>query len=188
MKSNFVVFAAALAAFVGASAPVAIAQTPTAKTASVYCAVTNEKIGNPKQAYAKKIVGGKTYYLCCPGCAPAFTLAPGKYAKLADLRAERRTMEAKLAKVNAAIKEAESGVEGTLRDSDHGTSVVKPAAPVALHCAITGEAIASVKNAAGSQVYNGKTYYFCCPGCVAKFKADPAKYAEASIRVTAPVN
>ena len=24
--------------------------------------------------------------------------------------------------------------------------------------------------------YNGKTYYFCCPGCDAKFQADPAKY------------
>ena len=24
--------------------------------------------------------------------------------------------------------------------------------------------------------HNGKTYYFCCPGCKEKFKADPAKY------------
>lgn len=24
--------------------------------------------------------------------------------------------------------------------------------------------------------YEGKTYYFCCPGCDAKFKADPKKY------------
>lgn len=24
--------------------------------------------------------------------------------------------------------------------------------------------------------YEGKTYYFCCPGCVDKFKADPKKY------------
>jgi YHS domain-containing protein len=26
-------------------------------------------------------------------------------------------------------------------------------------------------------VYNGKTYAFCCKDCVAKFKADPEKYA-----------
>ncbi|RYG85683.1 MAG: YHS domain-containing protein [Alphaproteobacteria bacterium] len=51
------------------------------------------------------------------------------------------------------------------------------AASSELHCAITDEGIASVKDAAGSEVYNGKTYYFCCPGCVTKFKADPAKYA-----------
>lgn len=24
--------------------------------------------------------------------------------------------------------------------------------------------------------HDGKTYYFCCPGCDAKFKADPQKY------------
>ncbi|MBI5534995.1 MAG: YHS domain-containing protein [Deltaproteobacteria bacterium] len=24
--------------------------------------------------------------------------------------------------------------------------------------------------------YEGKTYYFCCPGCVEQFKADPKKY------------
>ncbi|KFI97931.1 YHS domain-containing protein [Bifidobacterium subtile] len=25
--------------------------------------------------------------------------------------------------------------------------------------------------------YEGKRYYFCCPGCLPKFDADPAKYA-----------
>jgi Cu+-exporting ATPase len=31
--------------------------------------------------------------------------------------------------------------------------------------------------AAGSVEHSGKTYYFCSPHCVAKFRADPAKYA-----------
>ena len=31
-------------------------------------------------------------------------------------------------------------------------------------------------NPRGTAEYNGKTYYFCCPGCVTKFKADPEKY------------
>jgi Cu+-exporting ATPase len=31
--------------------------------------------------------------------------------------------------------------------------------------------------AAGSFDYQGKTYFFCSPHCVAKFKSDPAKYA-----------
>jgi YHS domain-containing protein len=26
--------------------------------------------------------------------------------------------------------------------------------------------------------YKGKTYYFCCKDCLAKFKADPEKYAK----------
>ena len=25
--------------------------------------------------------------------------------------------------------------------------------------------------------YEGKRYYFCCPGCVSEFDANPAKYA-----------
>ncbi|WEV63672.1 heavy metal translocating P-type ATPase [Bifidobacterium sp. ESL0732] len=34
------------------------------------------------------------------------------------------------------------------------------------------------KSAAGSQDYNGKTYYFCSDNCAKSFAADPAKYAE----------
>jgi Cu+-exporting ATPase len=33
--------------------------------------------------------------------------------------------------------------------------------------------------AAGTAEHDGKTYYFCSPGCVQKFKADPAKYLAA---------
>jgi Cu+-exporting ATPase len=31
-------------------------------------------------------------------------------------------------------------------------------------------------NARGQAEYEGKKYYFCCPGCEAKFKADPERY------------
>jgi Cu+-exporting ATPase len=31
--------------------------------------------------------------------------------------------------------------------------------------------------AAGSTSYQGQSYWFCSPGCLSKFKADPAKYA-----------
>lgn len=33
------------------------------------------------------------------------------------------------------------------------------------------------KKAAGTAVYEGKTYYFCSPGCKATFDKDPGKYA-----------
>ncbi len=46
-----------------------------------------------------------------------------------------------------------------------------------LICPVTKEKIASVKNAAGSSTYQGKTYYFCCAGCKPMFDKDPAKYA-----------
>jgi Cu+-exporting ATPase len=34
------------------------------------------------------------------------------------------------------------------------------------------------KFAAGSSTFNGKTYYFCNPGCKAKFDKNPAKFAK----------
>ena len=33
------------------------------------------------------------------------------------------------------------------------------------------------KKAAATAVYEGKTYYFCSPGCKATFDKDPGKYA-----------
>ncbi len=34
------------------------------------------------------------------------------------------------------------------------------------------------KKAAGTVIYNGKTYYFCSAGCKANFEKDPAKFAQ----------
>jgi len=58
---------------------------------------------------------------------------------------------------------------------------VKPAAPpTALVCPVTHEKIASVKDAVGSSVYAGKTYYFCCSACKPTFDKDPQKYVKAA--------
>jgi Cu+-exporting ATPase len=41
--------------------------------------------------------------------------------------------------------------------------------------------------AKASHVHDGRTYYFCCPSCAAKFQADPARYsAGAAPRPAAP--
>ncbi|MBP1609687.1 MAG: copper/silver-translocating P-type ATPase, partial [Acidobacteria bacterium] len=41
------------------------------------------------------------------------------------------------------------------------------------------------ERAVGSCVYDGKTYYFCNPGCLEKFTADPQKYlTQAAARLT----
>ena len=64
----------------------------------------------------------------------------------------------------------------------------KPAAkPAALVCPVTGETIASVKEAAGSSVYKGKTYYFCCSSCKPSFDKDPQKYVKTA-SVVKPVH
>ncbi len=56
---------------------------------------------------------------------------------------------------------------------------VKAAAkPAAIICPVTGEKIASVKDAIGSSVYKGKKYYFCCSSCKPAFDASPAKYVK----------
>jgi Cu+-exporting ATPase len=186
-------FVSRIALYVGALSVLgtaAFAQAPAKKSAvvsPVYCAVTGEKIGDPKNAAASKVVNGKTYYVCCPGCAPKFDAAPAKYAKVADLQSEKRNLQAKIQLINAELKKVE-GAPATqaATPKEEKTSV---ASSSSLHCAITDEAIASAKDAAGSEVFNGKTYYFCCPGCVTKFKADPAKYAaEADKRDAARVN
>ncbi len=55
--------------------------------------------------------------------------------------------------------------------------------PAALVCPVTGETIASAKEAAGSSVYKGKTYYFCCSSCKPSFDKDPQKYAKTASAV-----
>jgi YHS domain-containing protein len=42
---------------------------------------------------------------------------------------------------------------------------------------VCGVAVDPLK-AAGYSEYEGKTYYFCCPGCKQKFDLDPADYAD----------
>jgi Cu+-exporting ATPase len=39
----------------------------------------------------------------------------------------------------------------------------------------------NVDKAAGTSTYDGKTFYFCSPGCKQKFDANPAGYASGSI-------
>ena len=42
-------------------------------------------------------------------------------------------------------------------------------------CPVSGEEFVVTADSPKAD-HNGKTYYFCCPGCDKKFKADPAKF------------
>lgn len=42
-------------------------------------------------------------------------------------------------------------------------------------CLVSGETFVVSADSPKTE-YDGKTYYFCCPGCDSKFAADPAKY------------
>ncbi len=50
------------------------------------------------------------------------------------------------------------------------------AKPESAICPVMGNKIPDVSKAAGKSVYKGKTYYFCCASCKAKFDKDPEKY------------
>ena len=59
----------------------------------------------------------------------------------------------------------------------------KPAAPAstaALACPVTHEKIASIAKAYSKEVYQGKTYYFCCPDCKPQFDKNPAAYVKSA--------
>jgi len=43
-------------------------------------------------------------------------------------------------------------------------------------CPISGEEFVVTADSPHAD-HDGKTYYFCCPGCEKKFKSDPAKYS-----------
>ncbi len=59
-----------------------------------------------------------------------------------------------------------------------GGTAAKATATAALVCPVTGEKIASAEKAVAKSTYQGKTVYFCCAGCKAKFDKDPAKYVK----------
>lgn len=44
-------------------------------------------------------------------------------------------------------------------------------------CPVSGE-VFTITASSPKAEYEGKTYYFCCPGCDAKFKAEPKKYLD----------
>ena len=90
---------------------------------------------------------GKTYYFCCQDCVDKFKADPQKYLKPAAAPAAASTAPAAAAAAPAA---------------DEAT------------CPVTGET--DKKADMTPYVYKGVTYYFCCPACLPKFKADPEKY------------
>ncbi len=46
-------------------------------------------------------------------------------------------------------------------------------------CPVSGEPFVVTETSPHAE-YAGKTYYFCCPHCAEKFKAEPAKFTGAS--------
>ncbi|MCE7978450.1 MAG: heavy metal translocating P-type ATPase [Nitrospira sp. NTP1] len=98
-----------------------------------------------------------TYYFCCQGCLERFRADPVRY----------------LAHVAAPVSTPPRQFGGKALPM-LGTSPAGPAAAPVIDpvCGMTVDPA----TAAGSFAYQGTTYFFCCQGCLEKFRADPARY------------
>jgi len=142
---------------------------------------------------------GKTYYFCCPNGEKQFKEDPAKLlaaepGELHQHGEEEMNMEQE---ENATVLDPVCGMTVTKEGAEHtfeyngktyyfcsagckekfmnNPEEYLKDAQEQVTCPVTGETIAK-GDAAGSMEYKGKTYYFCCAGCIAKFKADPEKY------------
>ncbi|GEM_PF-2178885 len=113
------------------------------------CPVTNSAFTISADS-PKAEIDGKTYYFCCKGCVDKFKADPAKY-------------------LNA--KPASSSESASSALPNDGTRQVGEVTK----CPVTGK-LFTVANDSPKADLDGKTYYFCCGGCVDKFKANPAKY------------
>ena len=187
---RFLISTVAISAFVLCSA-CSGAQTSTTKAAgpaaqtlpkSAQCPVA-KKIFKPTEKTDSSVHNGKTYYFCCPGCTKKFKADPAKYA------------QAPSAKPAAAAATKSQGCSGDCSKGKGCASCANPNAAASksngvkmmtaadlgdrmlakTKCTVTGgdlEPTATTKVA----TYQGKTYYFCCPGCARKFATNPSKF------------
>ena len=108
---------------------------------------------NPDSAAASTVHDGKTYYFCNPNCLRKFQADPARYLALSAPQPHE------------AMPAPSAGLGLPMISSPTGSAID----PV---CGMRVDP----ETAAGSTVYEGKSYHFCHPNCLHKFQADPARY------------
>lgn len=71
----------------------------------------------------------------------------------------------------------------------HGKPPVKEKTPTKISCAVQKGDMVDVAKATKDHMYadyKGRRYFFCCEGCPAAFKKDPAKYAKTAPSIPTP--
>ncbi|MBN1918753.1 MAG: hypothetical protein JW889_12670 [Verrucomicrobia bacterium] len=133
---------------------------------------------------------GKRVYFCCPACAPEFAKDPEKYIKKLEDEgitldqtpddgqgadeAAGHTGQVWICSMHAQVEQPEAGncpmcgMDLVLREAEGTTETVTTQTA----CPNSGKPI----NKNHFADYNGKRVYFCGPGCVKAFKADPEPY------------
>jgi len=143
------------------------AKTTAAKLpATAVCPVSKESF-KPDAKTLKTVHNGKTYYFCCPGCDKKFAANPDKY--LAAGPAAAATPGAKKGCSGDCTDECADCKNPTKTGAKTAASLGTKL-PAKATCSISGKEF-EVKPETLVAVHDGKTHYFCCPGCAKKFAA-----------------
>jgi YHS domain-containing protein len=124
----------------------------------VECPVSGKEI-EKSEAKGSFEYKGTTYYFCCDNCKQAFVKDPEEYIN-AEPGAHHQHGE--------HHEQADAQQHGEGQGDEH-----------AVKCPVMGHEIADLEKAE-SYEYEGKTYYFCCPGCKEKFIQHPEIYIESN--------
>lgn len=134
------------------------------------CTISGEPLKTPAKAESVERNGKKVLF-CCADCK-------AKFEKLDDAGKDKAIKKADLLGRKLTAQKTIEMVDKQLKALEGDKSEPAPAPAGKLQCAVTGEEIESVAKAAGKVEYKGKTYYFCCAGCIKKFNETPDKFVK----------
>ncbi len=118
---------------------------------------------------------GQSYYFCCGGCREKFVADPARYLapKPAAVPAQASSCCGGAAAVPAQASSCCGGAAAEIR----GGTVIDPVCGMSVDPA----------TAKHHTEHAGQSYYFCHPGCLQKFTADPQRYLDPSRAVVEDV-
>ena len=147
--------------------------------------------GNAAKADATAEHKGKTVNFCCNGCVASFKKDPEKYTAKVNhqwastgkivqvacpLTGRPVNADAKVDVNGVEVKFCCNGCKGKAEKAEDKVNLVfaniSKGYTMQDTCPVSGRKIDVEK----STTHNGKNVYFCCEGCAAKFKAEPAKF------------
>ncbi|MBI4581178.1 MAG: YHS domain-containing protein [Planctomycetes bacterium] len=150
--------------------------------------------GKPVDAGVSTEYEGQKVLFCCKGCAEKFKADPMKHMPAVYKQVYPQRVQTECPVMGGEIDPDVSTLHNGERvyfcckgcDKKFAASAEKYLPKLAavsiaqVHCPISGNAV----DAAVFAEQDGKKVYFCCGGCIAKYKADPKKFEEA-LRPTA---
>src|SRR6266436_2063394 len=112
---------------------------------------------NPSSAKAHAEHAGKTYYFCSKHCVAKFRQDPAKYVNQPAASAGSSLVTIGTSKSAGAASAPATALAAKQKDPVCGRDVDPTTARHRFE-------------------HSGKTYYFCCGGCLEQFRADPGRF------------